>query len=51
MDPDIEVVHSPADFFAADDPQLDRAIAEALARLDESPSAMPPELPEPKVRH
>ncbi|HLS44811.1 MAG TPA: PDZ domain-containing protein [Ornithinicoccus sp.] len=51
VDPDIEVVHSPADFFAADDPQLDRAIAEALARLDESPSAMPPELPEPKVRH
>lgn len=50
MDPDIEVVHSPADFFAAADKQLDRAIGEALARLETEPAAVPPDLPEPKVR-
>ncbi|USQ80642.1 PDZ domain-containing protein [Ornithinimicrobium faecis] len=46
VDPDIEVVHTPADFFGPADPQLDRAIAEVLARLDEAPSARPPEMPE-----
>nr|WP_306254428.1 S41 family peptidase [Ornithinimicrobium cryptoxanthini] len=50
VDPDIEVVHSPSDFFGSADPQLDRAIAEVLARLAETPSAQPPELPEPRVR-
>ena len=50
VDPDIEVVHSPADFFGTADPQLDRAIAEVLARLEETPSVQPPELPEPRVR-
>ena len=50
VDPDIEVIHTPADFFADHDPQLDRAIEEALATLAETPSLSPPSLPEPKVR-
>ncbi len=50
VDPDIEVEHSPADFFGPDDPQLDRAMAEALRLLDERPAASPPHLPEPRVR-
>jgi tricorn protease len=50
VDPDIEVVHSPADFFADHDPQLDRAMEEALTRLEETPAKTPPSLPEPKVR-
>ena len=50
VDPDIEVVHSPGDFFGAADPQLDRAIAEVLARLEQTPSAQPPDWPEPRVR-
>jgi len=50
VDPDIEVVHSPADFFGPADPQLDRAIAEVLARLEETPAARPPAWPEPRVR-
>lgn len=49
VDPDIEVVHSPADFFADNDPQLDRAIEEALTRLETTPAARPPDLPAPKV--
>lgn len=50
VEPDIEVVHSPSDFYSDADPQLDRAIAEALAQLDRSPAATPPDLPAPKVR-
>ncbi|TQL51478.1 tricorn protease [Ornithinicoccus hortensis] len=50
VDPDIEVVHTPADFFSARDKQLDRAIAEAIERLEREPAAVPPEMPEPKVR-
>ena len=50
VDPDIEVVHDPAQLFAEDDPQLDRAIEEAYARLKQTPAAQPPQLPEPKVR-
>lgn len=50
VDPDIEVAHTPADLFSADDPQLDRAIAEALAALERDPAVSPPPLPEPKVR-
>lgn len=50
VDPDIEVIHSPADFFRPADPQLDRAIEEALTRLSTTPGAAPPDLPEPKVR-
>jgi tricorn protease len=50
VDPDIEVVHTPAQLFGEDDPQLDRAIDEALARLAQAPAAVAPELPAPKVR-
>ncbi|MFW6599738.1 S41 family peptidase [Propionibacteriaceae bacterium Y2011] len=50
VDPDIEVEHSPADFFGPADPQLDRGIAEVLDRLEQQPAAVPPQLPEPKVR-
>ncbi|SEE97600.1 S41 family peptidase [Ruania alba] len=50
VDPDIEVQHTPADLFAEDDPQLDRAIAEALGRLESNPAASGPPLPEPRVR-
>ncbi|MFC7404022.1 S41 family peptidase [Georgenia alba] len=50
VDPDVEVVHTPAQLFADDDPQLDRAIEEALRLLKKKPAATPPEIPEPKVR-
>lgn len=49
VDPDIEVVHTPADYFADHDPQLDRAMEEALARLEQAPAASPPPMPDPKV--
>ncbi len=49
VDPDIEVAVSPADFFAGQDPQLDRAIAEALARLAKSPAEQPPTIPPARV--
>ncbi|GFZ87983.1 S41 family peptidase [Nesterenkonia alkaliphila] len=51
VDPDIEVIHDPGQLFRAEDPQLDRAIEEALTRLQQSPAAAAPALPEPKVRH
>ncbi len=52
VDPDIEVVHSPDDYERESeaDPQLDRAIAEALDRLAQTPAASPPTQPEPRVR-
>lgn len=50
VDPDIEVEHTPADFFSADDPQLDRAMVEAFRLLEERPAATAPLLPEPRVR-
>lgn len=50
VDPDVEVVHTPADYDSDADPQLDRAIAEALDRLAATPAASPPEIPEPRVR-
>ena len=50
VDPDVEVVHDPADFFGDADPQLDRAIAEALSALEREPAATPPSIPEPRVR-
>ncbi|WP_238348597.1 S41 family peptidase [Ornithinimicrobium pratense] len=50
VDPDIEVEHTPADFFSSDDPQLDRAMAEALRQLEERPAATAPTLPAPRVR-
>lgn len=50
VDPDIEVEHGPADFFSDDDPQLDRAIAEAFALLETHGTQMPPSMPPPRVR-
>ena len=50
VDPDIEVVHTPADFDSAADPQLDRAIAVALEQLAGTPAATAPPLPDPRVR-
>ncbi|MFZ0013732.1 MAG: PDZ domain-containing protein [Acidimicrobiia bacterium] len=49
VDPDIEVVHSPADFYSGNDPQLDRAVEEAIAALERKPASSPPPLPEPAV--
>ena len=49
VDPDIVVEHTPADFFADHDPQLDRGIAEALARLEADGTATPPALPPARV--
>jgi tricorn protease len=40
-DPDIEVDVTPQDYAAGRDPQLDRAIAEVLRMLEESPPAVP----------
>lgn len=42
VDPDIEVIETPADVIGEGDVQLDRAIGEALARLDREPAAEPP---------
>jgi len=50
VDPDIEVEHTPADFFSTDDPQLDRAIAEAFELVERQGTKTAPPLPEPKVR-
>ena len=44
VDPDIEVVVTPQDRTAGRDPQLDRAIELALARLEEHPPARPPDV-------
>lgn len=49
VEPDIEVIHTPSDFFSDDDPQLDRAMEEALSILDREPALTPPPMPEPKV--
>jgi tricorn protease len=45
VDPDIEVVTTPADHAAARDPQLDTAIRVALETLERHPAATPPTLP------
>lgn len=50
VDPDIEVPITPDQWHGEADPQLDRAIAEALRRLDESPAVTPPEPAPPRVR-
>ncbi|MEQ3551691.1 S41 family peptidase [Pseudonocardia nematodicida] len=44
VDPDVEVVVTPQDRAAGRDPQLDRAIEIALARLEEHPPARPPDV-------
>lgn len=50
VDPDIEVRHTPADYFSDVDPQLEAGMAEAFRRLAERPAAAPPAMPEPQVR-
>ncbi|MGZ3140860.1 S41 family peptidase [Lentzea chajnantorensis] len=45
VDPDIEVVMTPADRVSGRDPQLERAVSLALERLSSSPAAHAPELP------
>jgi tricorn protease len=42
VDPDIVVELSPADIAAGRDPQLDRAIAEVMSKLDKTPTLKPP---------
>jgi tricorn protease len=39
------VPHAPQDWAAGRDPQLDAAVALALAALEENPAKTPPELP------
>jgi len=47
-DPDIEVDIAPQDYVNGIDPQLERAIAEALRQIEEHPALRPE--PEPRVR-
>lgn len=51
VDPDIEVVYSPADAEAelGEDTQLDRGIAELLTLLESRPASTPPPMPAPRV--
>ena len=46
VDPDVEVHRAPQDWAAGRDPQLDTAVALALAALEETPARTPPELPD-----
>ena len=48
VDPDIVVEVGPAEWESSSDVQLDRAIAEALARLGARPAATPPKLNAPR---
>ncbi|MER6525281.1 S41 family peptidase [Streptomyces sp. NPDC001508] len=45
VDPDVEVVQRPQDWAADRDPQLDEAVALALATLETTPAKTPPPLP------
>lgn len=47
VDPDVEVIMTPADWESDDDIQLDAAIAIALRQLEDTPAATPPEMPAP----
>lgn len=47
VDPDVEVVHTPQDWAAGRDPQLDTAVRLALDALAERPAKTPPQLPPP----
>ena len=50
--PDIEVEQVPAEQIAGHDPQLERAVAEAMTLLQEHPVVLKPEPPAPiRVRH
>ena len=40
-DPDIEVDYRPQDYPTENDPQLDRAIAELLRQMEETPPQLP----------
>jgi tricorn protease len=44
VDPDVEVVISPADWAAGRDPQLEKAVSLALEALQSRPAARPPDL-------
>ncbi|MCX7924545.1 MAG: PDZ domain-containing protein [Fimbriimonadales bacterium] len=48
-DPDIEVEYAPQDYAAGRDPQLDRAIAEILKRIEANPPKLPDFEPRPKL--
>ena len=48
VEPDIEVPFPPNAWVGGQDPQLERGVSEALARLDEHPAAVPPPLPAPR---
>ncbi len=50
VDPDIEVPITPGDWDGPADPQLDRAIAEAMRLLAERPAAQPPTPEPPRAR-
>jgi len=50
VDPDVEVVQAPQDWAAGRDPQLDTAVALALAALEERPASSAPPLPPPAGR-
>lgn len=43
VDPDVEVVIRPQDWVAGTDPQLERAVEMALAALEDTPAARPPD--------
>ncbi|MFC1435828.1 PDZ domain-containing protein [Streptacidiphilus sp. N1-3] len=45
VDPDVEVVCTPQDWAAGRDPQLEEAVRIALAALEQTPAAAPPEIP------
>lgn len=49
VDPDIEVVHAPGDTLADRDHQLDRAVAEALQQLAQTPAVTAPVPGAPRV--
>ncbi|RSO07014.1 peptidase S41 [Streptomyces sp. WAC 06783] len=46
VEPDIEVIHTPQDYAAGRDPQLDEAIKVALTALRQAPAKRPPSLPD-----
>lgn len=50
VDPDIEVPITPDQWHSEADPQLDRAIDEALRRLKETPAVNPPAVAPPRVQ-
>ncbi|MCU1267477.1 MAG: peptidase [Acidobacteria bacterium] len=47
VDPDIEVDNDPRSVIAGHDPQLERAIAEIMAKLKNNPAKLPPRPPAP----